>query len=453
MSKIHILKNLFENNPTFSKLFIIAGLTLLLLIPVEMIKSLITERNERLVETQKEISKTWGKEQVVGGPILTIPYQKYRVQNTRNNSAIKYAHFLPRELNISGKIQPEVRHRGIFKVPVYTTDLTIQGDFARPDFSKLKINENRVLWDKAFLSFRISDMKGAIAIPKLDWNKSTLQFAPATERISGLNSVIQVNLPEFSKNRQSQNRFSFNLKMAGSRALRFLPFGQRTTVSLSSSWETPKFSGMILPIRHEVTDNGFTANWSTLELVRNYPQQWCEDKIGSETLLSSTFGVDLLFPVSTYQQITRSVKYASLFIILTFLTFFLFETLNEFRIHPIQYLLIGLGICLFYLNLLSMSEHFGFKLAYACSTASVILLISVYGITVIKSTLRALIVAFILLVLYAFLYILLMAETYSLMMGSSGMFLILAVVMFITRKIDWYNINTTIGQQEIDTIA
>lgn len=430
------------------KMIIVGVLTLLMMIPMGMIESVITERHYRLRDTQQEISNNWGAAQQIGGPILTIPYKvihEVMKQNSKGNwyttheIKIEYAYFLPDRLNIESHIEPQIRYRGLYKMPVYRSQLKFWGQFTPPDFDTLDIEKRNVLWDKAFISVKIKDKKGLNEIPILNWNDQLLPFGPISKPIHNFESVAQVALGDAGLSENQLNSFSFKLDLRGSQSLEFLPFGKQTRAAVVSNWKTPKFYGTSLPAQHKIRESGFSAEWKVLELNRNYPQQWKQGEFDADVLHASTFGVELLLPVSVYLQTTRSVKYAILYIVLTFTAFFMFETLGKLRIHPLQYLLIGLSICLFYLNLLSISEHITFNRAYLIATLGTVGLIFGYSIAVLRSKPKAAIIAAILTTLYGFLFILLKSETYSLLIGTIGLFVILGTIMYITRKLDWYN--------------
>jgi len=234
------------------------------------------------------------------------------------------------------------------------------------------------------------------------------------------------------------NTFSLELNLNGSQGLNFIPLGRETNVNLASNWASPSFKGVFLPDSREVTDNGFKADWKVLHLNRNYPQEWAGNAPSS--VGESAFGVELLIPVDEYQKSMRSIKYAIMLIALTFLIFFFVEVLNSRRIHPIQYILVGLALCIFYLLLLSISEHLNFNKAYIISSIATILLITAYTKTVFKSNRLTSLQSLVLVILYGFMYLLIQLEDYAILIGSIGLFIVLAIVMYISRKIDWYNI-------------
>lgn len=261
---------------------------------------------------------------------------------------------------------------------------------------------------------------------------------------------------------ERQIPFAFNLDLNGSSSLGFLPMGKVTEVSINAPWTTPSFTGAFLPDTREVNEAGFSARWKVLHLNRNFPQAWkgnqyyfslselasTEDMLMPPALRGGSeikpgqqnfaFGVNLLMPVDQYRKSMRSVKYAIMFISLTFLTFFFVEILNRKRIHPIQYLLVGLALCIFFALLLAISEHTAFNLAYILSALAVTALIGIYVSAVFKSRKLTAMLSLLLVLMYGFIFTLLQLEDYALLIGSIVLFIILAVVMYISRRIDWY---------------
>ena len=418
------------------RLFIIAVLTLLLMIPAILIQSLISERKDRRDEAALEISDKWGHKQVITGPIISVPF-KFYVKDDQNQMipTLRYAHFLPADLSVQGTLHPEIRYRGIYEVVVYSTALSISGRFESIDVSALKIPAGDILWDDAFLSLGISDMKGINNFITIRWNETSHTANPGIESRDVLLSGISIQ-PDIRPGMQ-EYEFSLDLNLNGSYGLFFSPVGKETKVELSSDWNNPSFGGQFLPVNREISAEGFRADWKILHLNRNFPQQW----IGSEFKVSEAlFGVNLLLAVDEYQKTMRTAKYAIMFISLTFLTFFMIELLSKKVIHPIQYLLIGFALLIFYTLLLSISEYLVFKYAYLIAALGIIILISLYTKSVLTNVLQTGIIAGVLIILYGYLYIILQLQDYALLMGSIGLFVVLAVVMYLTRRIDWFSI-------------
>lgn len=453
-------KNIIKNSLSL-KIFVIGFLIFILMIPTGMIAILVNERQNRQEDAFNEVSEKWGAAQTITGPILSVPYKKNiesYVNGVKSNvEVVEYAHFLPNNLNIDGKINPETRKRGIYEVVVYEAELNLSGEFASPDFSKWGVASENIMFDSAFVSVGIPDMRGVKENINLRWDSETFPFLPGIETKDVLLSGTSATVPDLSKKKESY-AFSFNLKLNGSRDLMFSPLGKETEVKIASGWTDPSFQGAFLPNSHEITNSGFMANWKVLELNRNFPQSF----LGAASFVSpinnadgekfptfvrgadfgsSNFGVRLLIPADEYQKTVRALKYAILILSLTFLVLFFFEALRKKKVHPMQYILIGLALSLFYVLLLSLAEYIGFDWAYLISSLATVGLIKLYSKSIFKSWMPAIIESSILVFVYAFIYVILQLEDFSLLVGSIGLFVILASIMFVSRKIDWYNLS------------
>ena len=418
-----------------ARLIIIGFLVMLLLIPSFMIRSLIRERQDRRDDAISEVSEKWGQTQTITGPILSIPYTKYfTTEDNETSTKTMYTHILPDFLEIDGTIHPEVRNRGIYEVVLYNSELHFNGKVLIPDLGDLKIPTKDIIWKNAFISVGITDMKGIEELITFEIDDDDYLANSGIETndviISGVSKIINNIKPNHDF------EFSFNLNINGSNGLTLTPVGKETNVTISSDWISPSFIGHFIPTDHEINENGFTANWKVLHSNRNFPQKWVGSKHKIEEF---SFGVDLLIPVDEYQKNMRTAKYAFMFISLTFLSFFMIELLNKKIIHPIQYLLIGFSLLVFYSLLLSISEHISFKYAYLISSIATIALISTYTINVLKSRLQTSIIFSILVLLYVYLFIVIQLQDFALLIGSIGLFVILSLVMFLTRKIDWFS--------------
>lgn len=423
-----------RNSVTF-KLLMIGLLILLLLIPAGMVKDLIQERQSRQGGAIQEIAGKWGKTQTITGPILTIPYNRaFTRADGSSGNEIRYAHFLPATLDIDGALKTETRYRGIYKAVLYNGRLALSGNFARPDMAHLDVADKDVLWERASLALGVSDMTGIREAITLTSGVTQLAMNSGVETQEVLASGVSVRLPK-ELARGGVIPFSLNLDINGSERILFVPVGETTQVKLSSDWASPSFDGAFLPIEREVNAQGFTAQWKVLHLNRNFPQAW----IGARpNIADAGFGVRLFVAADVYQQSTRTAKYAMLFILLTFTTFFFSEIIDRKRLHPIQYLLIGFALLIFYSLLVALSEHIRFGLAYLISSIAVVGLITLYARRVLGSLRLTALVGGILAILYGYLYMILQLEDYALLMGSIGLFIALASVMYVTRKIDWY---------------
>jgi len=419
------------------RMFIIAGLTLLLLIPALFVESLISERSSRRDAATLEVSQSWGGVQTLIGPILSIPFKEFsRDEKGVVSFTIRYAHFLPSTLFIRGSLNPEIRYRGIYEVALYNARFVIEGQFASPDMNKLRISPENTLWNDAVITFGISDLKGIRDTITLRWNALRYSSEPGVLTDDVLATGITFK-PNLNKTPSSYS-FSLPLSINGSSEIRFVPAGEMTEVVLDSPWGNPSFVGSFLPHTRDVKRDSFHAEWKILNLNRNFPQAW----IGSRyKVLESSFGTSLYLPVDEYQQTSRSVKYALLFISLTFVAFFLSELIVKTAFHPIQYALIGLALILFYVMLLSLSEHMRFNLAYLIASSGVVVLVTVYTLWISAKRQISIVVFFVLAALYAFLFVTLQLQDYALLLGSIGLFLVLFIIMYLTRRIDWFSIN------------
>lgn len=431
------------------RLLLIGFLVLLLQIPVAMIQDVISERISTRSQALREITASWGGEQFIAGPRLVVPYLKNVIESvegmeTRVRREAGSINFLPETLKISGTLESEVRYRGIFEFPVYRTDLRLQGSFSPPDFSATDLSAAEILWEQSRLVLNVSDQRSIQQQTVLRLGRSEIEFLPGTLESDLRKSGIHAPVGETA--RDGLEEFEFPLSLSGSESIFFAPFGSQTEVELTSTWKDPSFQGAWLPTERSVSDQGFTARWQIPLLGRNYAQSW-DAKVElrraiQESIQESLFGVRLISPVDEYRMAERSTKYAALFILLTFGSLWLLEILAKVRIHSLQYLLVGAAMCLFYLLELSLSEPLGFLLAYVLAALSVVTLVFAYGIAILRSRRRASILSGILTGLYGYLYVLLMNQDYALLIGSIGLFLILVLVMYLTRKVDWYSIGS-----------
>ncbi len=431
-------------NNIYFKVGTIVIIALLLIIPTSMIRGLIYEREQTKNQAITEVGSKWGGQQTISGPFISIPYNKYVKEYSAKDSKEKvvvireFIHILPNELSIDGMMDPEQRNRGIYDIVVYNSKLKVKGKFAQVNFAELDIPIGDIQFDKARLVVGIDDLRGIEQQVDLNWNEKRYAFNPgvASNDIvsSGINTLVN-----FSSTDSSTYTFSFSLDLKGSQLLYFTPVGKVTDIKVSSAWTNPSFNGAFLPDQREVSDKGFTANWNVLHLNRNYPQIWTGDK---NNIAESAFGIDLLLPVDNYQKSHRSIRYAILFIAFTFLVFFFIEVLNKVFIHPIQYILVGIALVVFYTLLLSFSEHLNYNVAFVTSALATLLLIAGYVKAILKSTQLTALISGILLVLYTFIFVIIQLQDFALLIGSIGIFIILCLVMYFSRKIDWYNLGT-----------
>jgi inner membrane protein len=425
----------------------IGGLTFALLIPSFLVMGLISDREQTRNGAMADVSEKWGQQQTFTGPILTLPFKRaVRTEKGDVRFIIEHAQLLPESLAITTTASPDVRYRGIYEVVLYNAAASMRGTFSLDALAALNIKPEEVVWEEASLSLGISDLKGIKEAVTIEWDGKELSAEPGVSVGNALSSGINIK-PTIMAERTSYE-FAADINLNGSGELQFVPVGKETNVNVASSWRSPSFVGRFLPDRRAVQPDGFKAEWKVLHLNRNFPQQWISERLAGdgESLNFGTFafGVKLLLPVDEYQQTMRSAKYAIMFVALTFLSFFLTEVLNKKVVHPIQYALVGFALVLFYCLLLSLSEQMGFTTAYVISSVAIVALVAGYARSVFGTIRFAALISFVLALLYGFLFVILQQEDYALLFGSIGLFAILAFVMFLTRKIDWF----AIGKEE-----
>ncbi len=455
METIKEITSAWRRNAPLLRLLVLGFLMLLLQIPIAMIDGQIRERQTTSNQAFNEISNQWGKSQLIVGPRIVFPYTTRMTESSSDGKThnittkIRYVSFSPSQLTINGELNVEHRYRGIYEIPVYKAGLSLEGHFTKPDFTTLGIDPNCLQWDRAQLIVHATDTKAIQNKATLQWAGQTLAFKPGNGHMmqshspssahdlppsSGIHADLSTPLED------KRYDFSINLEINGTRSIIFAPLGDNTELQLTSNWKDPSFKGEWLPDSRKIDSNGFTAKWHIPNLGRNYSNMWIIDKNTESIVQQSTFGVELFTPINNYRMADRSIKYQILFLMLTFLTLWLFEVLTKTRIHPIQYLMVGAALCLFYLLELSLSEHFGFIAAYIIAAGLVVSQIAVYTWFILKSYRRTAVTGSLLIMLYGYLYVLLQEQDFALLAGTLGLFAVLYVVMFITRNIDWGNL-------------
>jgi inner membrane protein len=425
--------------------YLVRALIVLLLVvvvqlPIMMINGLIRERQTRRDTAVQEVGSKWGQTQSLTGPMLVVPYT-HRWTEVSSDKVIerqdtRLATFLPERVAFRGKLEAETRRRGIFSVPVYRARLDVDGAFAKPSFAAWDVAAADVQWDRAQVIFGVSDIRALESPAAIQWGSTSVELLPGPGEsgvlTSGVHSDVDIDPAA------AEIAFKLPLGLKGSEGAYWAPVGKTTNVSLESNWGSPSFQGNWLPDQHQVGKDGFKADWTVSYLGRNYPQAWKGGAVAPEVLQQSRFGVDLIQTVDHYSMASRSVKYAGLFLLLTFATLWLVEVLCAVRVHPIQYLLIGAAMCVFYLLELALSEHIGFAPAYAVATVAIVAQITAYSVSVLGTRRRAAVVGGLVTALYGYLYIVLLNEDYALLIGAIGVFALLALIMMLTRRVDWF---------------
>lgn len=412
------------------------GVIALLLIPLTMIQSLITERQNYRDEVVSEINKSWAGSQVVAGPILTIINERL-VENRKGEKYLAQNNYnlLPENLKYETELIPETRYRGIYEVTLYEANIRISGYFDLDKIKTVLFEELLLDLKENYLSFSISDLKGIQEDIVFNWNKEKKEVNPGlkTKDLFRNGFTTDVNINKNDK----KYYFDVTIKLKGSENLEFIPLGKTTELSVKSNWNNPSFTGNFLPSSRKVNADGFTAKWNINHFNREYPQEWHNNKY---ELYSSAFGVKLLIPVDEYQKTMRTSKYGIMIILLTFVSFFMIEIFSKKVLHPIQYLLIGLSLIIFYSILLSLSEYLLFQYSYLIASLLVVCLISLYTSNVYDNYKLGMFIGVFLILFYGFMYIILQLQDYSLLLGNIALFIVLAAIMYLTRKINWYDV-------------
>ena len=436
------------------KLMSIGFLVLILLIPSSWITRLMEERQLRAGQVMDEVAEKWSGEQTLAGPVLVIPFKKEdRIDKGKDGieirETIESAFFLPETLSVSGDVNPQVLHRGIFDAVVYESNLSLKSSFALPDFKSLNVAEDKILWQDAKLVFGLTDLRGITDNPVLNVGGLGLKtepsnnlgvsfhaYSPAADNSSQAQSSNGIVAKLGWHNAQDfKGDISLTLPMKGSSQLHFVPLGKTTEVKLSGPWADPSFDGEFLPASRAISEKGFDANWKILHFNRPFSQQWIGE---GETLTGYEFGVKLMIPVDQYQKSIRTSKYGELLVVLTFIALFMVEIMKKIRIHPFQYILIGAALIIYYTLLLSFSEHLGYNLAYLVSTVATVALITLYSITYLRDKKVIVLFSALLTFFYGFIFVIIQLQDYSLLLGSIGLFMIIASLMYFSRNVKWY---------------
>ncbi|MEM1089108.1 MAG: cell envelope integrity protein CreD [Pseudomonadota bacterium] len=430
------LTTMRKQTATTLKLLAVAFLTLLMLIPLAMVRGLVDERQGRRAEALEEIARRWGGEQTISGPMIVVTERQSR-RTASGETQLVYSRIveLPAELTVEVETRSEVRYLGIYEMPVYTATVTMTGLIGGESWP------TRGELTGAHLLVPISDTRAIRAVSALTVGSESYKLRSGGSVYSTIQGVA-APLPLDRLGRREP--FRLELTLAGSEALYFLPIGEATSVSMQSDWASPGFEGQYVPLERTISGTGFSARWQVAELNRSYGQSWRGDP--PYELIGSRFGTRFVLPGNSYQRSERAIKYGVLFIGLTFLGFFVFEILTKVRLHPVQYLFVGLALATFYLLLLALSEHIRFGWAYLAAAAALVLMIGAYCGAVLASRARGLAAGTLLATVYAVLYWLVIDESYSLLIGSATILLLLGVVMYATRNVDWYGAEPELGK-------
>jgi inner membrane protein len=426
----------------------IAILTLLMLWPLSRVESLVNERQALQTQAYEVIAGGFGGSQVLGAPVLSIDTRRRTVvEDTATHLSTERwnegepIHLLSDEVQISNAVTVETRHKGIYSIPVYVSKLVITGEFKADAMAGLLRGnvDTKLLTSRAVIQLPLSGVKYLRALRRFEVDGQSLRVTGG--ELAGL-AALSAPIDLESRNPASPMGFRLELEIAGSDSLHFLPLGSHTAVTAQVAWPHADFDGAFLPISHDISPHGYSATWDVLELNRAVPQTWRGNSVTNSALLATAFGVRLFQPSNIYTQNYRAVRYGILFIAITFACFFAWEHLvRGLRLHPMQYLLVGLALATFYLLLLALSEHIGFAASYAVAAAALIALIATYITGATNDRRSAFWIGAALAATYGVLYAILLSEDYALLFGSLLLFVILAGLMLATRRLDWSKVS------------
>jgi inner membrane protein len=439
-----------------SFIFKIIGMLVLITlmsIAVSYVNGIILERQQRQNEVKADIARSSAGEQTLVGPVLVIPYIEEFTETTTENGIKKTetkreqrkAVILPDQLNLEGGFTNEFKKLGIYKALTYQLGGHIKGGFKLPANIKLTAyhNNSNLTMQPAYLSMGISDPRGITSSPTISWGNKTLAFEQGSQ-LKALGNGIHAPIGLLQHTVDTHLDFEINLNVRGTEQFNFVPIAGNNSIALQSSWQHPHFGGSFLPeaSTQKINAGGFSAKWAVSSLSSNNQAVLMSQLAGEQNQFLESLNIGFVEPINVYSQSDRATKYGLLFIGLTFAGFFIFEILKNLRIHPAQYTLVGLSMAMFYMLLVALAEQTGFASAYLTASSSCVLLLGYYLSYVLKSKTNGFIFAGLLTALYGALYGILASEDNALLMGSLLVFGLLALVMVITRKVDWYKIST-----------
>lgn len=413
------------------KIGVLTFLILALQLPINMLRGIIWERQDNQQQVAAELTASNSGAQTLLGPVITVPY-------TLGN-ANKKLQILPKTLDINGQLNVSTLKRSIYRFQTYQSNNTLTGQYDTRELRKLE--QNGAVLGEAYLSIGISDARGIGAANSLTLNNQSFTFQSGA-KLNSMKNGVSAALDGLNLTEKSQIDFNITLNVNGTGHLAYIPIGETTTLALSGNWPHPKFAGSSSPTARNIVKNGFTASWSSSSFANNVNNRFFEMEANNDDAIHNldSFDTELIQTVDHYQQTERTVKYSILLIGMTFLCVFLFEVLRQLRVHPMQYALIGVALSVFYLLLLSLSEHIGFSKAYLIASLACIGQIGFYISHILHSLKRGIGFSVFLATVYAAIYMLLSFDDFALMIGSVGLFIVITAVMVLTRRLNWYAI-------------
>lgn len=419
------------------KLVVITVLVLVLLLPQAWIQDLIDERQQIQREMQNGVSGNWAGPQIIQGPLLAIPYSKGPAVAGGIQKIAGIIYVLPKQLSIKAALKTEPFESGAFDATVYSSSVNLNGEFEQPDLVKLGIEPQNVIYSQAHLMFGVTDIKGLRNNPIVNINGQNLIPEPSSSIIPGLDHPFQV---AFNFGQTAVIRYSYKLDLKGSSDIKFMHTGKTTDVDLTTNWKTPASVGRYLPDVRDTVASGSHLRWRMMYYNRPYPQQWLNDDIrlnSANNVEEAQFGISLQEPVNEYRKVMRTNKYATLIILLTFVSLFLTELIRKQNVHLFNYVLIGAAMVVYYVMLLSFAEQIGYNFAYLVASGATIGLVTWFTASLLGNRKAAALFGVILVTFYTAIFIIIQMEAYALLVGSITLFLIIAALMYFSRKISW----------------
>jgi inner membrane protein len=433
---------------TTARVIMVGVLILVLLLPLQYVKSLIWERQELQQNVSAEIAGQWGGNVFVYGPILKVPYKiitetetidkATKVVTISKQASLTYAYFFPDALNVDANVATESKKRNNYETTVFSSKMKLSGNYAVPDFSKAKIPTENILWDDARIIMNAGSLKSIKGAVSITFNGKTYDFEPVVKEVNqngNSTSWLETSPVDLNGITNKATSYKMDINYDGSEKISIVPIGKITEASIKSNWPDPKFEGNFLPYTKTITDDGFAASWKVSHLNRAFVQQYFGNL---PDLAQFTFDTDFIILNNEYQQNERAAKYGFLVIGLTFLVFFLIQMVSKINIHIFQYSMVGLALIMFYTLLIAITEHSSFTLAYLLSGSAVIIMIGLYSVSILRNKKFPIFITTALTALYTFIYVIIQLEDYALLAGSLGLFAILGAVMYFSRKIDWH---------------
>ena len=431
------------------KLAVVAFLALLMAIPAIFVSNIVEDRTNRAKDVMQEISNHVGGQQIFLGPVLTIPYTIPPSYKGASGTTGVYVVF-PIQGDASVKVHTEQRRRSLFKVPVFQADLQFDAAFNLAGVPLFAPPDAALDWSCAGIVVGVSNAHGALADGTLSANGKTMTFVPV-ENVADTNSEQRLPLTYLGVKAgdiaqpNAAFRVNASLRFSGAQRLAVLAYGKTSHLTVEGDWPSPGFDGAFLPVNHTVSAKGFRGEWLVPFIARGVRAEGTS--LAVSNLDSTALGVSLIEVADPYQSVNRSLKYELLFVGLVFLSCFMFEVTARKRVHPAQYVLVGLAQLIFYLLLLSLAERIGFDWGFLLAGAATVLLLSANANWIFDSRAQGARAFLVFSLLYIFIYLLLRLEDNALLVGAVASFLAVAAVMYFTRNIDWYSSITSESEQ------